>query len=101
MKEINVNFHEVEKAFTIPIEWFQTNKPDSYQVRVEVQPTVTDQQGNLDILFPAKKLGLPEKYHQPWGDNKMRILVYKTENEIIWGITAEIIFYLIHLLNKK
>ena len=55
----------------------------------------------MKVLFPAQKLGLPEKYHQPWGGNKMRILVYNTEYDTIWGITAEIIHNLIQLLNKK
>ena len=92
---------EVEKVFTIPITQFQSIAPDLYHVRVEIQPTILDQNGDSQTLFPAQKLGLPEKYHQPWGGNKMRILVYNTEYDTIWGITAEIIHNLIQLLNKK
>ena len=98
---LNINHQEVEKVFTVPIAQFQNADPDLYHVRVEIQPTVIDQNGNNQTLFPAQKLGLPDKYHQPWGGNNMRILVYNTEHETIWGITAEIIFNLIQLLNKK
>jgi len=97
----NINCDEVEKIFTVPIESLQNTTPDFYNVRVEIQPTMKDQQGEPKILFPAQKLGLPKKYHKPWGGNKMRVLVYKTETETIWGITAEIIYNLINLLNSK
>lgn len=98
---VKINTQEVEKVFTIPIAHFQDTVPDIYHVRVEVQPTILDQNGNSKTLFPAQKLGLPDKYHQPWGGNKMRVLVYKTEYETIWGITAEIVHNLIQLLNTK
>jgi len=101
LEALNINKQEVEKVFTIPIATFQSTSPDLYHVRVEIQPTILDQNGDSQTLFPAQKLGLPEKYHQPWGGNKMRVLVYKTEYETIWGITAEIIHNLIQLLNKK
>jgi peroxisomal coenzyme A diphosphatase NUDT7 len=101
LSELAINHNEVEKVFTVPVAQFQEADPEQYHVRVEIQPTIHDQHGKPQSLFPAQELGLPEKYHQPWGGNKMRILVYKTEFEIIWGLTAEIIYNLIHLLNKK
>lgn len=96
---LTINDGEVEKVFTVPVTFFQENKPDLYNLRVEIHPTITDRQGNTKTLFPAQDLDLPEKYHTSWGGNKMRVLVYKTPDETIWGITAEIIYNLINLLN--
>ncbi len=101
LPELAINKNEVEKVFTVPLAQFQAVDPEFYHVRVEIQPSILDQYGNSQSLFPAQELGLPKKYHQAWGGNKMRILVYKTEFDTIWGITAEIIYNLIHLLNKK
>lgn len=100
LSELNINKSEVEEIITIPVSHFIDNKADEYEVRVEIQPSYIDDQGKKNILLPAKELGLPEKYHQPWGGKKHRVLVYKTEKGTIWGITAEIINDFINKLTK-
>jgi 8-oxo-dGTP pyrophosphatase MutT (NUDIX family) len=100
INKLNINKAEVDKVFTVPVAHFLESEPDFYYVRVEIQPTIIDQEGKTQVLFPTKELGLPPKYHQPWGGNKMRVLVYRTETETIWGITAEIVHNLINLIKK-
>ncbi len=96
--DICMNKDEVEKFFIIPIQFFKDNPPEHHRVRLEVQPFYTNSKGETVTLLPSKELGLPERYHQPWGGLQHRVLVYKTDEGIIWGITAEIILDLINRL---
>ncbi|MDA3850512.1 MAG: hypothetical protein PF447_04500, partial [Spirochaetaceae bacterium] len=75
------------------IEQFQEHK-----VRLEVQPSFVDDQGQLVDLLPSQALGLPQRYHQPWGGRLQRIHVLPTEYGTIWGITGEILFELLKLV---
>lgn len=85
---------EVEEIFTIPVDYFVENKPEQYFAKLEIHPYIIDEKGIKQDLFPVKELGLPDKYSNPWTNGKHRILVYKTQKAIIWGMTAEIIFEL-------
>ena len=49
--------------------------------------------------FPAEKLNLPPRYSGPWEGGSHRILVYETNEETIWGITAELVFEFCKLLH--
>jgi peroxisomal coenzyme A diphosphatase NUDT7 len=80
LEELTPSRDEVQSVFLVPVSWFQRNPPEEYQVRLDVHP--------LDL--PVRELGLPERYHQPWGGRKLPVYVYRTGKEIIWGITAEI-----------
>ncbi len=97
LKELKIDRKEVEDIFLLPVSFFQ-NKPDEYQVRLEVQPHYVDQDGKEVVLLPSKELGLPELYHKPWGRRNTRIFNYKTEKGPIWGMTAELIYELIKIL---
>jgi peroxisomal coenzyme A diphosphatase NUDT7 len=91
LSELKIDKKEVEKIFTIPVSFFQNNPPEIYHVRMEFHSSFIDQDGISVELFPVKKLNLPKRYHAPWGGIKHKVLVYKTENEIIWGITAALV----------
>ncbi len=88
---MKINSQEVENVFTIPVEWFKKNPASKYHVRLEVQPSYLDKHGEEVILFPSRQLGLPERYHKPWGHRKYSILSYSTAHGVIWGVTAEIV----------
>ena len=92
---------EVEKIFSLPLEYFLNNEPEAYNVRLEVHPNEVDSSGNELELLPVKELGLPERYARPWTKGKHRILVYKTPEDVVWGITAEIIFGFLNILINK
>ena len=90
--EMKINYSEVEKIFTFPVKIFEDNDPDEYSTQIEIKPYYIDKQtGKKIILFPSRELGLPERYHEPWGGFRHKIFVYKTSEGIIWGITARII----------
>lgn len=89
---IHANPSEVERVFTVPVEFFIKNKPEKYYATVRVHPSYIDKETSQEIVsFPADILGLPEWYNKPWGKQKYSILVYRTPEEIIWGITAKLI----------
>ena len=62
---------------------------------------MTKEDGEKVELLPVKELGLPEKYSIPWTNGKHRVLVYRTSEEVIWGITAELIFELSTKLKEQ
>lgn len=92
---LTIDKKEVEEVFTLPLSQFKDTPASEYHVRLEIQSSYKDKSGREKILLPGKKLGLPEKYHRSWGGKKHRVLVYKTDRGIIWGITAEIIYDLV------
>lgn len=91
LEELNINSDEVHKVFLAPVDYFRKNPPREYSVRVEVQPYYTDSNGNSIVTLPSKDLGLPERYHQPWGGRDHAIYLYKYQEHTIWGLTAHII----------
>lgn len=91
LKKMKMDKNEVEKTFLIPLEYFKKHKPLEYNLRSEVKPFHIDENGNKEIYLPAKELGLPKAYQQPWGHKKHKVLVYKYKKEVIWGMTAVIL----------
>ena len=101
LDELKIDHKEVERIFLIPLEYFINNKPEIYFTRLELHPYITKEDGKKEELLPVKELGLPEKYSLPWTRGKHRVLVYKTSEEVIWGITAELIFELSNRLKEQ
>lgn len=93
--------NEVEMVFTIPINFFIENAPEQYYSQIQINPYKTDENGNKNITFPAKELGFPSRYSKPWSKGKHRILVYRTKPEIVWGITAELVYEFIRKIKDN
>jgi hypothetical protein len=92
VKTLDYNKDEVEKIFTIPVTFFQANSPEIYYILTRFYSSLFDEvTGREEIYLPVKELGLPERYLDPWGDFKIKVHVYKTSQEVIWGLTAGII----------
>lgn len=98
--EIVMNEHEVESYFTIPVSYFIQNDPLKYNTKVMIHPVYTDERGEEVVLFPARELGLPEKYWNAWGNFNHEILVYQTDQGTIWGITARFIYEFVKIISK-
>ncbi|MCB9494571.1 MAG: CoA pyrophosphatase [Desulfobacteraceae bacterium] len=100
--DIKIQKSEVEKVFFAPVSWFLENKPETYSVMLQMKP-YQEKNGEKKILLPSKELGLPERYHKPWGNIKQSVLLYRFDNELIWGLTAEMIseFTRIYKLSKQ
>ncbi len=99
--DLEIDKKEVERIFLIPLKYFLDNKPDEYYTNIEIHPFTINESGQRIDHFPVTELGLPEQYSIPWKRGKHRILVYKTTEEIIWGITAELIFELSQKLKEN
>lgn len=91
LEELNVNKDEVERVFTVPLNWFYKNEASIYTIHLENHPHEKDKDGNIIKTFPAKELGLPSTYHDSWMGSKRDVYLYEYENEKIWGFTALIL----------
>ncbi len=98
--ELKIDKGEVEKVILVPVSFFKENPPEIYKVNMEVKPYYTNKNGEKVDLLPVKELGLPIKYAEPWAGKKHKIFVYRTQNEVIWGITAHLVYDLINRLMK-
>jgi len=96
LEELVINPDEVEYVFTVPVSWFGHHPPEVYHADMELRPSCTDEAtGREVVLLPARELGLPEKYAKPWGGRRFRILVYRTPRDLVWGITARLVWDLV------
>jgi 8-oxo-dGTP pyrophosphatase MutT (NUDIX family) len=100
IKKYNIDNTEVEKIFTIPVSYFQNNPPEVYYIRLETHPYYFDEKGEKIILLPAEELKLPARYANPWGFNKRKVLVYKTGDEVVWGMTANLVYEFVNKLGE-
>lgn len=92
LDELSPNIDEVAEVFTVPVSYFENNTPREYQTMLKVHPVVVDDKtGKEVVLFPARELGLPERYEKPWGSMKHAIYVYEVGQRMIWGLTARLI----------
>lgn len=92
------NPQEVERTLLVPVAFFEENPPTEYTLRVEIQPSFIDEEGRERILFPARELGLPERYWKPWGRTPHTVYAYQYDGETIWGLTAGLIRRFVALL---
>lgn len=100
LDEIQYDSKEVDRTFLVPLQYFITTQPEIFENQLELHPFIVDENGNKIDLLPVRELGLPERYANPWKKGKHRVIVYRYDQEIIWGITAELIFELVNRLKK-
>lgn len=93
--DLQLDKSEVDEVFTVPIVWFQQNPPEIYYSRVEMQSSYIDDDGVSRVLLPVDELGLPAKYKKNRSEWLKRVVVYKREPDIIWGLTAAVVENLI------
>jgi len=94
VEDLNINLKEVEEVLIIPVDYFRNNLPKVEKITVQMHPHY-----KLDgkrVEFPAKYYNLPEKYHEPWDGREREVYMYKYNKEVIWGITADIIYEIIN-----
>lgn len=101
LDEFIINPDEVERVFSVPVSYFEQTEPENYQVTVAIKPSYTNSLGEEVISFPARELGLPERYYQPWGGSRIGMFVYRADGEVIWGLTARLIFDVVRKLKNK
>lgn len=92
LDDLDINEDEVEYVFTIPMDYFVKNEPETYGIKVRSFSSEVDDDGNLIEYFPVKELDIPERYHKTWNDSFREVYVYRTEHGTLWGITALIVY---------
>lgn len=95
IEDFNPNSDEVDYLFMVPVSWFSDNPPEKYGVVLKAHSSVQDENGETIELLPVKKLGLPERYNGSWGERCMEVLLYKWNDEVIWGITARFVYEIV------
>lgn len=102
LSEFKPNADEVSRIFSVPLSWFRDNPPEMYSIQLQAVPEIVHRNGEKEILFPAKELGLPSRYHGTWSGGRLPVFVYRWNGEVIWGITARIVQDLItRLFSEK
>jgi peroxisomal coenzyme A diphosphatase NUDT7 len=96
-----IDRRETQRVFSVPVSFFETHHSETYETIIRIDPSIRDEKGQEKILFPAKELGLPEKYHSSWGNYRHRIFVYRVSGETIWGITAQFIYEFVQTLKNQ
>ena len=91
INDFKINHDEIEKIFTLPVSYFMKNEPEIFKLNIQIQPYHIDANGKEVITFPAEELGLPSMYSKPWGNAKHTVYVYRTDEGLIWGLTAKLI----------
>ncbi|MCL6494816.1 MAG: CoA pyrophosphatase [Ignavibacterium sp.] len=100
LNELKYDSKEVDKIFLVPLEFFFNNEPEKYENQLQLHPYIVDENGEKIDLLPVRELGLPERYANPWKKGKHRVIVYRYNQEIIWGITAELVYELVNRIKK-
>ncbi|MEF8822972.1 MAG: CoA pyrophosphatase [Desulfohalobiaceae bacterium] len=89
---------EVERVFSLPVSWFEENEPDTYWLKLQIQPSYVDGSGEKIDLLPVDTLGLPQRYASTWEGLRHSVAIYHSPQEVVWGLTAELIReFLTHL----
>jgi len=99
----NISELNIDKYWELPEQGIKRAEKELeiYKVKIRMESVYSDKNGNEVVLFPAKQLGIPERYHKTWGKSKRKLYVFRTDYGVIWGITAEIILEFIRLLEEQ
>jgi len=96
--DLTLDRDEVDEVFTAPLRWFAENPPEIYHTRIETQSSYVDGEGNLQVLLPVEQLGLPGRYINNRSEWIRRVMVYRWNHHIIWGLTGSVVENLVNTL---
>ena len=81
---------EAARVFTVPLKWFLENEPEIYPAEMVVK-TPED--------FPYELIPNGRKY--PFLRVPKRFCFYRVQGEVIWGITAELLYQAVRMLKDE
>ncbi|MBS3780589.1 MAG: NUDIX domain-containing protein [Desulfovermiculus sp.] len=100
LDELKPDSNEVQRLFTLPVSFFEHHPAQEYELELEIKPWYKTKD-NLGLQrLPVDALGLPPRYKKPWPGLAHRVLVYQTPEEVVWGLTAELVNAVVMLLQK-
>ena len=97
LDECILDKREVEKIFLVPVSYFEKNKPEEFKIISNYNYTMYNEEGNEESLIPQQNNDDDGTYKE----SIRKVLVYKTHGEIIWGITARLIYEVVKKLQHK
>lgn len=86
---------EVEKVFSIPLKHFEENKPKVYKVLSKINYKMFNEDGKEESLIPSDSM------EKSYSENIREVLVYKVNGEIIWGITARLVYEIVNMISPR
>jgi 8-oxo-dGTP pyrophosphatase MutT (NUDIX family) len=96
LEELIIDKSEVDKVFLVPLSYFEKNEPEHFKIHSKVEHKSFNSKGIEEDLI------LPNNYGNDTYFKTVRdVLVYKTEGETIWGITARLVYEVVIKLNGK
>lgn len=99
LEECTLDKTEVEKVFTVPVSFFENNEPEKFKVVSEFNYTFYNSRGEVEDLIPSKRKSMNHHIDDSYSKITRHVLVYKYNGEVIWGITARLIYEFIKILN--
>lgn len=100
LDELKPDSNEVQRLFTLPVSFFEHHPAQEYELELEIKPWYKTKDNVGLQRLPVDALGLPPRYKKPWPGLAHRVLVYQTPEEVVWGLTAELVNAVIMLLQK-
>ena len=80
---------EVDHVFTVPVSWLLKNPPRAYLTTVTTVP---------DEDFPFERI--PGGRNYPWRKQRTPVFFYAYPGEVIWGLTAGILYHFTQKLSS-
>ena len=74
---------EVERVFTVPLDWLLENPPEIYRAEMAFEPGAD---------FPYELI--------PFFKPQRRFFFYRREEAVIWGMTADLLYHFIEFLRR-
>lgn len=94
LNELTLDKSEVEKVFSVPLSFFENNEPEHFKIHSSVTHKSFNSKGEEEELI------LPYNHKNDTYYKSIRdVLVYKTNGEVIWGITARLVYEVVKKLN--
>lgn len=94
LTECKIDETEVEKVFSVPVSYFKSNKPKIYKVLSQINYKMFNEEGLEESLIPHNS------QEKSYTENLREVFVYKTNGEIIWGITARLVYEIVEMLKS-
>ena len=100
IEQCKIDETEVAKVFTVPVSFFRNNKPELFKVVSEINHTFLNPAGEIEGLIPSRKTSMNDHIDQSYTRQERNVLVYKTNGETIWGITARLVLEVVKKLGN-